>query len=235
MNNQNSEHDSNRNQLLKFLLTLLTDLRQQLFQHWLTLLIGFILGIVVIFGIWVLNQTTGVALSKLTRDHAAIYHTPIYIGLLSQLGIMLWSATIGVCFLAAAILSHIKQCRQAYWFLLGSGLLCLWLTLDDALLFHEDLFPYYLHIPQFLVYIGYAVIFSSYLLYFRQSILMTDYLLLLLSVFLLGSSVILDQFFPFSNLETFVEDSLKFMGIIFWLAYFTHTAIRIIREALSHE
>jgi ABC-type polysaccharide/polyol phosphate export permease len=97
--------------------------------------------------------------------------------------------------------------------------------LDDALLVHDYLFPKYLHIPEMYTYGGYTLIVAGYLIFFRRQILLTDYLLLLLAFIGLGFSVILDTSLPFSHLETFVEDSFKFLGIVFWLGYLTHTVV----------
>ena len=199
----------------------------QLYQLWRTLVISITLGLLGIVGVYALSQIKGMPLSDLTRDPAAVTDTSVYIGILSTLGILLWSATTAICLFAAALLSRDRRHRQASWFLLCSGLLCLLLTFDDALLLHERVFPYLLNIPQFGVVVGYALIVGVYLLYFVRRILTTDYLLLLLALLFLSSSAAMDQFLSVSKwggLETFFEDSLKFIGIVFWLAYFAHAA-----------
>jgi hypothetical protein len=47
----------------------------------------------------------------------------------------------------------------------------------------------------------------------------------MLAFLCLGLSVLLDAFFPFSNLEMFVEDSFKFLGIAFWISYFARVVV----------
>lgn len=206
----------------------------QLSQLWRTLVISITLGLLGIVGVYALSRIKGIPLSDLTRDPAAVTDTVLYIGILSTLGLLLWSASTAICLFAAALLSRDRRHRQASWFLLCSGLLCLLLTFDDALLLHERVFPYLLN-TEFGVFVGYALIVGVYLLYFARQILTTDYLLLLLALLFLSSSAAMDQFLPTSmwrGLETFFEDSLKFIGIVFWLAYFTHTAtinVRLLR------
>jgi len=209
-------------------------LKNQFFQLFPTVIISITLGLLGIIGVYVLSHVTGTPISKLTRDPAAVNNTKFYIGILSNLGIILWSAATAICLLAAAFLIYNVN-NQAGLFLLCSGFLSLLLTLDDAFQFHEGLLPNHLHLPESGIYIGYVIIVAIYLLYFVRRILMTDYLLLLFALVFLGMSAAADRFLPFGNRESFFEDSLKFIGIIFWLAYFAHAAARLIHDAFPVE
>jgi hypothetical protein len=183
-------------------------------------------------GVYFLSLVTGTPVSVFTRDPATVTKSRPLIGLLSTLGIMGWAAAVAICFMGAGVLSHDRRHRPLTWFLFASGMLCLWLLLDDALLFHDYIFPEYLHVPEIYAYIGYTAVFAGYFLYFVRQILLTDYLILMLAWCFLGVSVTIDTFLPFSHLVTFVEDSFKFYGIVFWLGYLAHTVQSASRHPL---
>ena len=212
-----------------------TPLRNQFAQLWPTLLIGFTLGLLGILSVYVLSKIKEVPVSELTRDPSAVNDTPIYIGILSMFGLLLWAAAAAICLFSAVLTGRDARHRQAALFLFCSGLISLLLMLDDALLLHERVIPERLHIPEAGVFLSYVLIGLVYLMYFFRRILGSDYLLFLLALLFLGSSAAMDQFLPMSNLETFLEDSLKFTGIIFWLAYFAHTAARMLRDQFAVE
>ena len=68
----------------------------------------------------------------------------------------------------------------------------------------------------------------GFLLVFFRRILRTDYVLLAVSLVFMALSVGMDEFIPYSRFETFVEDSCKFVGIVFWLTYFGWTAKKLL-------
>lgn len=208
-------------------------LKHQIARLWPVLAVGFTLGILVLVDVYTFSRATGVPISRLTRDVADAYDTGFYAGFLSNLGNLLWSAATAICFFALTLLARDNRHRRASRFLFCSGLLCLLLTLDDTFLFHEEVLPGYFHVPEFVVYIGYVVMVAGYLAYFIRRILMTDYIFLLIALVFLGLSAAADQFLPFSNRETFFEDGLKFMGIVFWLAYFALVAAMVLRDAFT--
>lgn len=214
-------------------LFLMVSLKHQFVRLWPVLAVSFALGALVLVDVYTFSLTTGISGSQLTRDIADVYDTGFYAGLLSNLSNLLWSAATAVCFFTLTLLARDNRHRHASWFLFWSGLLCLLLTLDDTFLLHEEVFPVYFHVPEFVVYIGYVVMVAAYLGYFIRRILMTDYIFLLIAFVFLGLSAAADQLLPFSNRETFFEDGLKFMGIVFWLVYFALAATMILRDAFA--
>ena len=208
-------------------------LKRQLTRVQRTLIISCVIAFLGIIGVYVLSMYTGIPVSWLTRDPAAVTNSSFCIGILSNLGIMLWSAATTICFLAAFLLSRYNRNHQIICFLISSGILCLILTLDDALMLHEEVIPTYLHIRQGVVYIGYCLLAAGYAMVFWPLLLDTDHLLLLLASLFLGLSVAMDKLLPLTDIETFFEDSLKFTGIVFWLAYFWRAASEMIREGLA--
>ena len=80
-----------------------------------------------------------------TRDPLSIMDAPVYIGILSNLGILFWTAGAAICFFSAAIISDIKHQSQAFYFLLFGGIITTVLLFDDFFIFHEKVFPEYLN------------------------------------------------------------------------------------------
>ncbi|MBI4844700.1 MAG: hypothetical protein HY809_10355 [Nitrospirae bacterium] len=177
--------------------------------------------------LYIVKLNTGMRLPSLTSDPARITNTKFFVGILSNIGIMFWSAAAGICFFSAAA-SGRKSPHCG--FLLSSGFFTLFLMLDDALMFHERVFPTYFKIPEAAVYIGYLAAGAVYMLLNFRRILSTDYLLFALAILFLGASAGADQFIPSSDMEIFAEDILKFTGILFWLAYFSFASVKILRN-----
>lgn len=205
-------------------------LKAQFAQTQLILLLCLTIGLLAVTGVSLLSRQFEVPLSYFTRDPAAITETAFYIGALSSLGVALWSATAAICFFGAAILVRSPRHQYDARFFLSSGLISSMLALDDAFLLHETFFPLYLQFPERGIYLVYLLLVSGFLFYFRAYILETDYLLLFLAFMFLGSGLVVEFLLPFSELETFAEDSLKFFGILFWLGYFaraTSTTLRL--------
>jgi hypothetical protein len=194
------------------------------------LLVGFSVGLLGTLGVFALHSHTRLPLGDFTRDPLAITQSKFYLGALSNIGIMLWSATAATCLFGAYLLSSYYNTSEFRWFLFSFGLLTLILALDDVFMFHEKLFPRHLRIPEKVVLLSYAVIATGCFLRFFKLIFRTNYLLLFLSLMFLGSSVFVDQTLPDSDHEVFLEDGLKFFGIVFWMAYFFNSTSEIIRK-----
>jgi hypothetical protein len=110
--------------------------------------------------------------------------------------------------------------------------------LDDLFLLHEEVFPYYLNIPEKLVFVGYGMIISLYLVKFRKIILKTEFLFLILAFGFLGLSVIIDLLPIATRLlgnqgEFLLEDGFKLMGIISWFTYFARVGVAQLKRAIA--
>lgn len=159
---------------------------------------------------------------ELMADPNALTDSPIYYGFLSQVGILLWSATATTCFIFAYMTVLLKAEGERLYFFIFSGLLIFWLMLDDSFLIHEEILPG-LGVPQKLVILIYVLVVLFYLNRFKKLILRhTPYLLLAISLFFFAVSVVVDLFFNFETpniIDTVLEDGSKFIGIVLWLAY----------------
>jgi hypothetical protein len=185
-------------------------------------------------GVGILSQVVkGHSLEFFLRDIVATGKLPFFAGFVSQLGGMLWCASLTVCLFSLLILRRqdagLASSRR---FLLQAAILTGVLLLDDIFLFHEDVGPHYLHIPEKVVMVGYMLLGIAFVILNRKEILSSEYLLLLLALAMLGISVFLDALpiddfglpYFFKRLEIFLEDGFKFAGIATWLIYFVRYA-----------
>jgi hypothetical protein len=154
-------------------------------RQWATLLLVYVPPVIFLI---VLTLQRGVPAHDLMADTASIANVPTYIGLVSNLGIILWGATVTICVFTMALLW-----RQSHWikFFAGSAGLTLLLLLDDKFMIHDRILPQN-NIPEGL-YVGfYGLAFLAYTAAFWRFFQQTDYILLLLAVALLGFSVAVD-------------------------------------------
>jgi hypothetical protein len=192
------------------------------------LLIGLYIPVFGLMFLVLLAQLwAGLPAEILTRDPLAVYDAPPYVGLISNLGILLWSATAGVCLFCAARVRRTKS-NGLYHFFFISGLLSVLLCLDDLFLAHEDLWPRLLGTGEGPIIAFYGVLAGIYLWSFRDLILRTEYLLLGLSFAGLGFSILFDllpDLDPALILpgQYLLEDGSKLLGIVTWLAYWIRT------------
>jgi hypothetical protein len=157
------------------------------------------------------------------------------VGIFSTIGIILLASATAIILFSSFLLGRRSGRSPERAFLFCSGLLSLLITLDDALVFHDGIFPQYLHISQLWIYSFYALVAAVYLWVFARRILKTDYLLFLIALAMLGLSVCMDVVLAQTNFETLIEDGVKFFGILFWLAYYARTSAKMLRDAYSEE
>lgn len=164
-----------------------------------------------------------VEISILTRDPLAITKGEFYFGLLSNIGIMLWCGTASLCIFTYFILRNVYPGLDQNFFLC-SGLITLFLLVDDLFMLHESVFPLYLGMDEQMVNIVYLLFIGYLLIRYRYKILRTPYLILVSSLGFFGLAVIADTKLtgpsPYRHL---FEDGFKFLGILGWFYYFIQT------------
>lgn len=191
----------------------------------------------VLLAVFLASLYTDTPVAMFTRDPADITRTSPFLGVISNIGILLWCATATICFFSAIILKGGSSRHLACFFLLA-GILTGILLLDDLFLLHERVYTQFFHWRQRYILLTYILLVLGYLLRFRDIILRSNYLTLLLALgfFALSEgmdvlSVLWKDFLPFHHLY---EDGFKLFGLSSWLAYFGHTAgLAISREGLS--
>ncbi len=207
--------------------------RKSMARTWLILVTMIVFALIIISGLYVMGTLRHVPLADITRDPAAVYEH-YYIGILSNIGIMLWASAASILLLGAILLVKIPLKSR---FLFISSALTTLLAVDDALLVHETVIPYLFHIPEDLVYGAYLVLIFAYLIYFLRYILSeTNYPILALALMFFGLSIFFDVFIApimAPDIEAFFEDSAKFIGINLWLCYYFLTVLKIARPHIS--
>ncbi len=171
--------------------------------------------------------TTG----NLTRDPATILGFPLYYGLLSNLGVLCWSSAATICLFSSKVVQHDELSR----FLLFTGVIGSLLLFDDFFLFHERLFPEYLHIPEKLVYMGYVLLIGSYVVRCRKMLIETEFLILILAGGMFAVSVLvdLDPFTFWENTSYIIEDGAKLVGIVLWMTYCLRTSYQFVVKTIA--
>jgi hypothetical protein len=166
---------------------------------------------------------SGIRMDKISRDPAELADLPIYYGLLSNLGMLVWGAGAFISFFASFHVEGPKISSLLRW----AGILTLMLLLDDFLLIHDEVFPNVLLLPEWLVYLFYFVTFPLFFLSHLNVILkQTEYPILALGIFLMGVSVLIDMYVLPGVID--VEDSCKLAGIVTYSYYWIFTSHQLI-------
>ena len=156
-----------------------------------------------------------IKLSLVVRDLAQTCGYPIGVGMISNIGILLWGAAASIC-LFTTFLVGIN--RESSKLLLLGGIFSSVLCIDDLFLLHDR----YLG-PDFLN-LTYLAISIFLLVRFRRILKIIGLFNLLISILFLGLSVFFDgviqQIFNQSyELTQLIEEGFKFIGIACWLNF----------------
>jgi hypothetical protein len=185
-----------------------------------------VISAVFIGAVLALHRFKGMPFGALSQDPASVTGCAVYTGFLSNIGILLWSATAALCLFAA----RIRPWRGASpWrpFLLVSGVLTLALTLDDLFLLHDEhgILAGLIGTHQSVAHGIYLGVVVLYLLCFRRVILQTEYPLLIMALLFFALSIASDLFLTGAGFASFMlEDGAKFIGLAAWFVYFARVA-----------
>ena len=175
----------------------------------------------------------------LTRDPMAVFGGDFYVGIISNVGVLIWCATATVCFFAAGMLGRIGGDRAQRSFFLAAGALTAILLMDDLFLVHEQVFPVYLGLHERLAFGFYLLSIVGFLFVFRREILGSEWLSLLLALGFFAASVVSDvnaihhriAAAAGGGVALLFEDGFKLLGIVTWATYFIREAAYRIHEA----
>jgi len=170
---------------------------------------------VYVLALW-LSAAAGIRTQLVIRDLAQTCDTAMGVGLLSNIGYLLWISAAAIALFAglSGVLAIRGRVRQL---LISGGLFSLLLCIDDMFLLHDR-------------YVGSAFLYSLYAIFallilfrFRAQVSALGGGSFLLAVALLGTSVVIDQLqevipVPYTTLQLF-EEGAKFLGIATWLAF----------------
>jgi len=171
---------------------------------------------------------THTPVSSLTRDMAAIAHVHPLIGVVSNVGILLWCATAAICLFARGLLRERGRHAEA-GFLMWTGLLTVVLLVDDLFMIHEYIAPVHFHVNEKVVLAAHACLAGAYLLRHRQLILASNYQLLAAAMALFAASILVDVM-DAHGWWSLGEDGFKVLGIASWFGYHAGRA----RHWLAH-
>jgi hypothetical protein len=170
--------------------------------------------------------------SKLMRDPGIIIGFHPLTGVVSNLGVLVWSGATWIC-LFSALVARVRRMDEAFAFTLCAGLLSIYLTFDDLFMLHDDLLQRYLGVSESLLYVFLGMATLAFLIRFRRFILRTDFGFLLLALGFLGLSVFVDSVVllfvdRYYVLVNTAEDGFKWLGIAFWCCYYARTCYQMI-------
>lgn len=144
-------------------------------------------------------------------------------GLMSTLGVLVWTATGAVTLFIALFMLRAGLGRDRWLALLMAGTISLTFAVDDVFLVHENLAPK-LGVPQLVVLSAYVIAALVYALANWRRLIAYNPGLLGLACGLLALSLGFDLLGVKGDATTIVlEDSAKFVGIVAWATY--HVAL----------
>ena len=213
---------------------LIVDAKAQWRNLWRSLFLLYLPILLLFIGVGILSRVVeGASLQFFLRDVTATGGLPFFAGFVSQLGMILWSASLTICLFGWLVLSRrTGDPVPSRSFLLHAGILTGMLLVDDIFLFHEEIAPNYLHINEKFVVAAYVAMGIYFVASNWREILSSEYLILFLALALFGLSIFVDALpirdfnirYFWELLGVFLEDGFKFMGIATWLVYFARYA-----------
>jgi len=193
----------------------------------------------VLFGILLLvHATTDVSFSVFLDDPLSYLLAPSYIGLASNLGVLFWCASASILIFASVVLRRKGIVGKNASFLLAFGLITALLAIDDLFMVHEavgDLFESTFgsdNVGEGIAFAIYIFLFLFFTFKFIKVIFRTEYILFICFVLILAVNLFLDLApVDFSReIGLYVEEIIKFVAIINWLAYTSRTALKFVKN-----
>ena len=175
-----------------------------------------------------------VTFALLSSDTLGDPSIPIYKGVLSNLGILVWCATAVICSYTAVVLRQVGTSGDVRRFLLCSAGLTFVLLFDDFFQLHENLSEK-LGVPGTVIFLTYFTLFVALFLRFWPIIQTTPFSVLLLAISCFAASAFIDTFMGDMPYQIAIEDTFKLLGIMGWFGYFVPlSADELQRRLTSH-
>lgn len=170
-----------------------------------------------------------------TADVAAIPDARPYEGLLSNLGIIAWSAAAAIALFTGLLSRGQDRGPDMAILLVTGGLATTVLLVDDLFLLHDTFLPEYVGIPEEIATLAVGMFPLAFLWWNRRSFGRTRWQLLAVGVAYLAVMVVVD----FSEHRVGIpghhvwEEGSKLLGILHWCGYLILTAKGQVREMPS--
>jgi hypothetical protein len=148
-----------------------------------------------------------------------------YLGLISNLGVLLWHSAATVCIFMVFLMRDTKAERRYILFMFSSGLISIIFMIDDFFLAHEKIYPLLFGITEKSIMLSYVLLLFIYTLTFFKIILQVGALLFFLSMGLFALAVWIDIFYPTGGMmQRLGEDGTKFIAISTWTGFLFRSA-----------
>ena len=166
------------------------------------------------------------------QDPQVTTRTAFYLGLGSNLGVILWGATVAILlFTWFALGAGPVRTASGRGLLAAAGLTTLLLA-DDLLLLHDRVFRYEWRIPEHSSMAAYGVIgLGCLLIAFRLIRESPDRLLFASVIVLFAVALVVDVVDETETTITgagVLEDAAEFLGVVGWLAFWSRTCARLL-------
>ena len=162
-------------------------------------------------------------ISLALKDPASLTDRPVYLGAISNAGVMFL-----VVSGTATMMAFVAGAKDARLFV-SVSLFTLILAVDDLFLLHEG--PIRDALPWFEVFVfgmyGFAAVLILHKM--RGSFLRPRQMPLLMAVFLMSLSVVLDTLVDGVPGKSVVEDLSKFAGFLLWSVYWSRRSVEAVR------
>lgn len=194
--------------------------------------------ILVLAGVGAVYALLGIEPVNFMRDTAQVVNARPYIGLVSNLGAFFWCAAGTICLLTWTVLRGRQEHSDFSRFILCSGLFTMVLMVDDFFMVHDTILPVLFGMSEVVVFVFYIVAMPLGMFVFRATIVRTEYALLFIALGLLALSIATDAIPSviqnlIGNWRNLLEDGFKFLGIVGWFGYFSHTCFNRLKTALN--
>ena len=183
-----------------------------------------------------LSAMAGIKGILVIRDLAQTCDSALGIGLISNLGYLLWIAPASIALFTAYGTPTNSQHKLKELLLCG-GWFSFILCIDDMFLLHDR------YIGQTFLYVVYAIFAFLIVFRFRDQLIKNGGEIFILAATLLAFSILTDKFqrdivdilpVKYETTQIF-EEGMKFLGISSWFYFWWTTSSKFIRKAASHE
>ena len=186
----------------------------------------YLLPFLIILTIPFVCEPMDFSIDMFTRDTNAIAGTHPFVGLVSNIGIIIWTLTAAVSLFSGIIIFICSNKKKIAAFLLFSGLVTTQLMIDDFFQLHEVIYKCYFGIDEKVIFAIYIILVIMGLIIFRRIILETRSVILISACVFFVLSLLVDHFHYYVNgivgpdIRILLEDGLKLFGIVGWFGFF---------------
>ena len=167
-------------------------------------------------------------------DVAYIFDAPPYVGLFSQVGLLMWSAAAAVSTFAAVALARGAAPDDRVGFFRATALLTAILLVDDAFLLHEIVVPSLFGVDELIPQAALGLSVLAWLVYSGRHLRPPPLALLAAIGFgaISAGLEVVEHIAPAID-HDFFEDGAKFLAIGCWLLFVSTEALAAVRANVS--